>query len=75
MNVSRVSFAAATHNEATQPRSLTAGAGGRECKRRYPPGESYAEMFSDVGSTPTASTRYILDAKSGITGKNRSFCE
>ena len=55
-NVSTVSFARATHHEATKSPSVTARARMRECKGPSAPGEVPVKILSDGGSIPPTST-------------------
>ena len=59
-NVRTVSFACATHHEATDSPSMAACARMRECKRPPAPGEVPVKMLSDGGSIPPTSTMILL---------------
>ena len=60
-----LSFAHATHHEATKSRSVTARAGTRECKEPSAPGEVPVKALSDGGSTPPISTNKQRTAQVG----------
>ena len=66
-NVRAVSFARATHHEATKSRSMTACVGTRECKEPSAPGEVPVKTLSDGGSTPPTSTKRKARRKAGFS--------